>query len=188
MLTRFSTAIIPLYFWIYFDIWASTFNLNISLSITSLSIYLPIQASNNQGEVNEVRSAIWSLVLPKCQLMRQLVSTCKSVTTFSIVFSSKHDNYPILGSTPYSQWLNPTLMLKIVSQLIYWLQSRDARPTPQKVSLAPPPRPAEIDKTCGAQRGKADYRLHRLCPHIWAKSWEIKEKLFIWYFVQLVII
>ena len=44
-------------------------------------------------------------------------------------------------------------------------------PAPQKASLAPPalprkkqalPRPAEIDKTRGAQRGKADYRLNRL--------------------------
>ena len=53
------------------------------------------------------------------------------------------------------------------------------------------PRPAEIDKTRGAQRGKADCRLHRLCPHIWAKNGEeneMKEKLFIWSFVQLVII
>ena len=52
-------------------------------------------------------------------------------------------------------------------------------------------RPAEIDKTRGAQRGKADCRLHRLCPHIFAKNGginEMKEKLFIWSFVQLVII
>ena len=61
---------------------------------------LLIQASNNQGDVCEVRSAIWTFVLPKYQLMCQLVSTCKSVTTFSIVSASKHDNYPILGSTP----------------------------------------------------------------------------------------
>ena len=53
------------------------------------------------------------------------------------------------------------------------------------------PRPAEIDKTRGAQRGKVDCRLHRLCPHIWAKNGEeneMKEKLFIWSFVQLVIV
>ena len=63
-------------------------------------------------------------------------------------------------------------------------------PAPRKASLAPP-RPAEIDKTRGAQRGKADCRLHRLCPHIWAKNGEeneMKEKLFIWSFVQLVIV
>ena len=40
-----------------------------------------------------------------------------------------------------------------------------------------PPRPTEIDKTRGAQRGKADCRFHRLCPHIWAKSGEMKEQL-----------
>ena len=42
-----------------------------------------------------------------------------------------------------------------------------------------------------ARGGKADCRLHRLCPHIWAKNGEeneMKEKLFIWSFVQLVIV
>ena len=71
-----------------------------------------------------------------------------------------------------------------------WVSIRDARPGPRKASFAPP-RPAEIDKTRGAQRGKADCRLHRLCPHIWAKNGEeneMKEMLFIWSFVQLVII
>merc|ERR1712055_549949 len=67
-----------------------------------------------------------------------------------------------------------------------------APPRPAKSKPCPaPPRPAEIDKTCGAQRGKADCRLHRLCPHIWAKNGEeneMKEKLFIWSFVQLVIV
>ena len=66
--------------------------------------------------------------------------------------------------------------------------------SPHEKQAAPPrekqalPRPAEIDKTRGPQRGKTDYRLHRLCPHIWAESGEMKEKLFIWSFVQLVII
>ena len=34
-----------------------------------------------------------------------------------------------------------------------------------------------------AQRGKADYRLYRSCPHIWAKSGDMKEKFVIWSFV-----
>ena len=64
-----------------------------------------------------------------------------------------------------------------------------APPRPAKSKPCPvPPRPAEIDKTRGAQRGKAGYRLHRLGPPIWAESGEMKEKLFIWSFVQLVII
>ena len=70
------------------------------------------------------------------------------------------------------------------------ISSRDGRPAPPREKQALP-RPAEIDKTRGAQRGKADCRLHRLCPHIWAKNGEeneMKEKLFIWSFVQLVII
>ena len=50
------------------------------------------------------------------------------------------------------------------------------------------PRPAEIDKTRRAQRGKAGCRSHRLFPHIWTKSGEVKEKLFIWSFVQIVMI
>ena len=40
-------------------------------------------------------------------------------------------------------------------------------PAPRKASLAPP-RPAEIEKTRGAQQGKADCRLNRLCRG-WAK-------------------
>ena len=72
-----------------------------------LSICLLKQASNNHGEVCEVRSAIWTFVLPKYQLMCQLVSTCKSVTTFSIVPAttprSKHDNYLILWNTLCSE-------------------------------------------------------------------------------------
>ena len=35
--------------------------------------------------------------------------------------------------------------------------SRDARPAPRK-ALLDPSRPAEINKTCGAQRGKANCR------------------------------
>ena len=75
----------------------------------------------------------------------------------------------------------------------WWVRIRDARPAPPRPAekRAAPPRLAEIDKTRGAQRGKADCRLHRLCPHIWAKNGEeneMKEKLFIWSFVQLVII
>ena len=66
---------------------------------------------------------------------------------------------------------------------------KNGLPRPAKMKPCPaPPRPAEIDKTRGAQRGKADYRLHRLGPHIWAESGEMKEKLFIWSFVQLVFI
>ena len=52
---------------------------------------------------------------------------------------------------------------------------------------------------CFDSRGKVEKKLkkcthtklHRLCPHIWAKNGEeneMKEKLFIWSFVQLVII
>ena len=72
-------------------------------------------------------------------------------------------------------------------------QGCSPRPTPPRPAKSKPcpALPAEIDKTHGAQRGKADCRLHRLCPHIWAKNGEeneMKEKLFIWSFVQLVII
>ena len=85
------------------------------------------------------------------------------------------------------------LILVIVS-FVALIAGRLAPPRGKSGCPAPPrkkqalPRPAEIDKTRGAQRGKADYRLHRLCPHIWAESGEMKEKLFIWSFVQLVII
>ena len=41
------------------------------------------------------------------------------------------------------------------------------RPTRKNQAL---PRPAEIDKTRGAHRGKADCTLHRLSPHIWGKA------------------
>ena len=44
---------------------------------------LTIQDSNNNGDVCEVRSAIWTFVLAKHQLICQLVSTCKSVTFFN---------------------------------------------------------------------------------------------------------
>ena len=72
--------------------------------------------------------------------------------------------------------------------------SRYARPAEKRAAPPRPakrqalPHPAEIDKTRGARRGKADCRLHRSCQQLWAYSGEMKEKLFIWYFVQLVII
>ena len=61
-----------------------------------------------------------------------------------------------------------TLLLQsLTSGMLAPPRGKTGCPAPRKASLAPP-RPAEINKTRRAQRGKADCRLHRLCPHIWA--------------------
>ena len=93
----------------------------------------------------------------------------------------------VITSDPGSRThISPLLLMT----LEHFNQGCSPRPTPPRPAekWAAPPRPAEIDKSRGAQRGKANYKLHRLCPPIWAESGEMKEKLFIWSFVQLVII
>ena len=72
---------------------------------------LPMQASNNHGDVCEVRSAIWTFVLAKQQLICQLVSTCKSVTKLfhPPLPAPTHDKWTLLCNFNPQAWAKKKL-------------------------------------------------------------------------------
>ena len=69
----------------------------------------------------------------------------------------------------------------------FYISNMDARPAPPREKQVLP-RPAEIDKTRGAQRGKATIDTTDYAHTFGLRVGKLKEKLFIWSFVQLVII